>query len=129
MADVVASTDAVEVVPPEFDEEAMTAALDLLGHTSAQGFTVTDVVPGVWVAQVMWKGAPAVGEGPDPLTATLALLRLVVADGVCRGCGRPVMVGPKPPPVARSGRGPRRCVYFRVGDRYVRACEVVAGRG
>jgi hypothetical protein len=80
---------------PEGDA-LMVAAVELLGRTGAEKFTVwycdEQKPPIAWIAAAQWDGRWQVAAALHPLLATLRLLDEVIDGGQCTHCQRPTGV-------------------------------------
>lgn len=76
----------------------LTAAVDLIGRTGAQGFQFRysdDEQPIVWFAVALYGDDRAeVDAALDPLRAVLRLAERIVDGGKCTHCGRPAGLDP-----------------------------------
>lgn len=121
----------VSTVPQgyEFDEEALTAAIDLVGRTGAKDVTfgyLDDDVPiqdARWWAKVMYGERSPVGvatvmteDHVGPVEAMEALAHRLLDGGQCQFCGRKV---------ALSEYRNNRCRWRRVGDTWHPGCRKV----
>jgi hypothetical protein len=132
--------------PPVLDEDAMFAALDLVGRSGAKGVEfghLHDDVPvaeAAWWAQAQYAGARLMVENHrGPIEALEALARKLLDGAMCAHCrglvslgggGAMVYPGSRRPDgsvvdaaeVARLRTTPQ-CRWTRMGPRWVRGCE------
>ena len=108
---------------PDLDQDAMHAALDLIGRTGAAnmevGYLHEDVPAHLadWYAYAQFRGARVTAEHHSgPVEALEALARRLLAGGLCTHCGKTITLAGRPNPA--SG-----CRWTRRGDRWVRGCE------
>jgi hypothetical protein len=100
-------------------KDALLAAVDLVGRTGATGFTVGHVNepherPDFY-AQAEYKGARVIVEHHrGPVSATEALARRLLRDGMCTHCSRRIRLG---------GAGANACRWWRDGRTWRRGCE------
>ena len=106
-----------------FDDDALTAAIDLVGRTGATGFEVGYVHDNVatedagWYAHAQYRGARVTHEACGPVEAAEGLARRLLNGGKCTHCGRTVTLS--------SVSAGKRCKWTRRGDRWARGCEGV----
>ena len=106
---------------PDMDEDAMFAAVDLIGRAGATGAEfgyLHDDVPveqADWYAYAQYRGARiTVEHHRGPVEALEALARRLLTGGTCTHCGRPI---------ALRGSSCRTCRWSRQGAKWVRGCE------
>lgn len=109
-----------------FDEDALIAAVDLVGRTGASdfeaGYLDNDVPSHLarWWAKAQYRGTRVQVEdhtGPDQ--AAEALARRLLEGGLCTHCGARIHLGGAPRSMRRRHRV---CAWKRVGARWVRGC-------
>lgn len=107
----------------QLDEDALVAAVDLVGRSGATEFQIGYLHDGVPVAEAGWwaharyRGARIVVEDfPDPVAAAEALARQLLTGAYCTHCGGETVL-------SGDGTSPIQCRYRRVGKRWVRGCE------
>lgn len=115
------------------DEDALVAAVDLIGRTGATNFEVgylDDDVPADqarWWAHAQYRGARLhVDNHPGPVEAAEALARLVLRGGLCTHCGALIHVGGAPRAMRRKARV---CAWKRTGRRWERGCATQVPEG
>lgn len=106
------------------DEDALTAAIDLIGRSGAVGAEVgylDDDGPAAaarWYAQARYSGARIIEQDyPGPVEAAEALARRILDGGTCTHCGRIVTLGPAIGDV---------CRWERIGRTWERGCRDTA---
>lgn len=105
---------------PEFDQDALNAALDLVGRTGAKQIEIGwlhDDVPVEkmgWYAHAQYHGLRLTAESVGPVEAVETLARRLLDGGTCAYCGLTVSLGDYPG---------RRCRWTRQGAAWVRGCE------
>lgn len=106
---------------PDFDQDAMDAALSLIGRTGAQGMEVGylhDDVPvekAGWYAHAQYRGARITAQGHiGPVEALEALARRLLDGGLCTHCGQRIALSDFPG---------KRCRWTRHGAQWIRGCE------
>jgi hypothetical protein len=123
------------------DEDALIAAVDLIGRTGATGFEIgyLDDEPGTgWYAHAQYCGARVTQEAPGPVEAAEALARRLLTGGRCR-CGKLVALSDGGAVVhegqvmmdgsewgLEQAAAAGQCRWTRHGNRWVSACG--AGR-
>jgi len=102
-----------------FDQDALTAALDLVGRSGASSIEVGylhDDVPveqAGWYCQCTYRGARLIAENQrGPVEATEALARRVLDGATCRRCGE----------IIRLSDGPKGCRWTRKGEKWEPGC-------
>jgi hypothetical protein len=119
------------------DEDALIAAVDLVGRTGAEGFKVgyLDDEPGTdWYAEAQFRGAKVIVEAPGPVEAAEALARRLMEGGKCVRCGCLIALSDSGA-VAHPGRmldgttwtaeqaaAAGQCRWTRMGRKWVSAC-------
>lgn len=104
-----------------FDEDALIAAVDLVGRSGGKKFEVgylDEDVPSDrarWYASAQYRGARLIAENHrDPVQAAEALARRILDGGMCTHCKKTVFLsGPQ---------GRKRCRWTRNGKKWVRGC-------
>lgn len=133
--------------PPVLDEDAMFAALDLVGRSGAKDCTYGYLHDGVpieeagWWAHAQYSGARLTVEGHrGPVEALEALARKVLTGAMCVHCRALISLGDggamvypgstradgevwTPEEIERVRRLPQ-CRYRRIGPKWVRGCEL-----
>jgi hypothetical protein len=106
---------------PSLDQDAMDAALDLIGRTGAKqmevGYLHEDVPPeqADWYAHAQYQGARVIAEHHHgPVEALEALARRLLHGGLCTHCHKTITL---------SGKSKKYCRWTRRGDKWVRGCE------
>ncbi len=107
---------------PAVDEDALLAAVDLVGRSGGTDFEVGylhDNVPvekAAWYAHAQYRGARITAENhPGPVEAAEALARQVLKGAQCTHCKRTVSLG---------GTGTKViCRWRREGRKWIRGCE------
>lgn len=101
------------------DQDALTAAVDLVGRSGARDITVGylhDDVPveeAGWYAKAMYRGAALIADAHrGPVEACEALARRILDGAECAHCRQPVRLDDEP-----------GCRWTRMGDRWARGCE------
>lgn len=112
-----------ESEPSSIDQDALDAALDLIGRTGAKqvelGFANEDAPTpeeAEWWASVTYKGAKiSVDKRAGPVEAAEDLARKLMHGGMCTHCKRRITL---------SGRDNSRkyCRWTRKADKWVRGC-------
>ena len=104
------------------DEDALVAAIDLVGRSGARDVEIGYLHEGVpldqagWYATATYKGAKLIADDhKDPVAASEALARRILDGGQCAHCRKPIALGGPPDPAV--------CRWTRRGPRWVRACE------
>lgn len=124
------------------DDDALTAAVDLVGRTGAESFELGylhDDVPvpqAAWWANAQLRGTRIMVEDqPGPVEAAEALARRILVGGQCQHCGGLVALSDGaavayPGPMTdgttwteEAIRAAGQCRWRRVGPRWVRGCE------
>lgn len=130
---------------PRLDEDALVAAVDLVGRAGAQGFEVGflhDDVPSAeaaWWAHAQYRGARlAVENQIGPVEAAEALAHRILDGGMCTHCGGlitltgvgamfyPNAVSPIPgmaPLTEEQARSRPQCRWIRQGPKWMRGCD------
>ena len=114
-------------LPPgyDLDQDAMTAAADLVGRSGAGSLELghlddLDDVPieeARWYAHAQYRGTRiSVENHRGPVEAMEALARRLLSGGQCAYCARPVVLAG---PTTRIGKV---CRWSRQGDAWVRGC-------
>lgn len=105
-----------------FDEDALTAACDLVGRSGARqlelGYLHDDVPveEAGWYATARYRGAKLIVEDHrSPVEAAEALARRILDGGTCAHCHKPVRLDD------RLALG--SCRWTRHGARWARGCE------
>jgi hypothetical protein len=131
------------VTGPVLDEDAVIAAVDLVGRSGATGFEfgyLHDDVPteeAGWWAKAQYRGARiSVQDHRGPVEACEALARRILTGAKCAHCGGLVALSDRGA-VAYGGqmadgttftleqaRAAGRCRWTREGQRWARGCEV-----
>lgn len=126
-----------------FDQDALTAAVDLVGRSGARDFELGylhDDVPvgeAAWWAKAQYQGARLTVENqPGPVEAAEALARRVLTGGRCAHCGGLVALSDDGAVAFETGhlvdgtqwnvedaRAAGTCRWRRVADRWARGCE------
>jgi hypothetical protein len=123
------------------DQDAVTACADLVGRTGATGLEIgylNDDPPHLWYAHAQFRGARiSVEDQPGPVEAADALCRRLLAGAQCQHCHGLVALSDDGAFAYRSatmvnGRkwtaeeaaAAGQCRWRRMGDRWVRGCEV-----
>lgn len=129
-----------------FDEDALTAAADLVGRSGAQAFELGylhDDVPhedASWWASATFRGTKLIEEGHrGPAEASEALARRILTGAKCTHCGGLVALSDQGA-VAFNGRmadgttwtveqarAAGQCRWRRMGATWVRGCESKPG--
>lgn len=123
------------------DQDALDAALDLVGRTGARSFELGYLHDGpveqaAWYAHVQYRGARiSVENRHGPVEAAEALARRLLTGGKCTGCGRLVALSDTGAVAYRSAvmaDGTRftaedaaaagQCRWRRVGARWEMGC-------
>lgn len=104
----------------EFDQDALTAAIDLVGRSGATGCEVGylhDNVPAEqagWYAHAQFRGARLTSEDHvGPAEAAEGLARRVLRGAQCTHCQKTVSL---------NGFSKNKCRWTREGARWVRGC-------
>lgn len=112
---------------PTLDEDALLAAVELVGRSGATDFEVgylDDNVPADearWWAKAQYRGARLQVENHrGPAEAAEALARRVLQGGQCTHCGGRIHLGGAPRALRRHGRV---CAWKREGRRWERGCR------
>lgn len=102
-----------------FDQDAISAAADLVGRSGAADLEigyVRDDVPvedAGWYASATYGGAKLIAEEHrDPVAAVEALARRVLSGAMCRRCGEPIRLNDAEP----------GCRWTRQGKRWEPGC-------
>lgn len=110
-----------------FDDDALVAAVDLVGRSGATEFELgfldehVPVDQARWWATARYRGARLqVDEQPGPVAAAVALARRVLEGGLCTHCGARIHLGGAPRSLRRRGRV---CAWKRTGRRWERGCR------
>ncbi|OZF09846.1 hypothetical protein CH300_00245 [Rhodococcus sp. 15-1154-1] len=105
----------------EFDQDVLTAAIDLGGRSGATGIEVGylhDDVPvekAGWYAFAQFKGARITSEDHvGPVEAAEGLARKILHGAQCTHCKKTVSLG---------GFSKSRCRWRRMAAKWVRGCE------
>lgn len=106
----------------DFDQDAMVAAVDLIGRSGASeieiGYDDDDPANVTWHAQAKYHGARLFFDGKaDPIEAVEALARRVLRGARCRRCGAPIMLQTPPGVSGRKG-----CRWRREGAEWIPGC-------
>jgi hypothetical protein len=127
----------------DLDQDALDAAVDLIGRTGAKGFEIGylhDDVPAAkadWYAQAQYQGARIISENhPGPVEAAEGLARKVLTGAKCTHChglialsdtGATFYPGNHLPDgsvfTEKEARSRKQCRYRRVGPKWVRSCQ------
>jgi hypothetical protein len=106
---------------PSWDQDAMDAALNLIGRTGAHGMGVGylhDDVPADragWYAHAQYRGARITAQDHvGPVEAVEALARRLLDGALCTHCGQRIALADFPG---------KRCRWTRRGPQWVRGCE------
>lgn len=101
------------------DEDAMTAAADLIGRTGAKnmelGFVHEDVPveEAGWYCTVTYRGAKIIEEDhKGPQQAMEAMAMRLFQGAKCAHCRKPIRLDGKP-----------GCRWWREGPKWIRGCE------
>lgn len=127
------------------DDDALAAAVDLIGRTGAQGFEIGylhDDVPieaAGWYAHAQYRGARITEENHrGPIEAAEALARQLLTGAMCNHCKKLVALSDDGAVAfngtlldgtrwtAEQARAAGQCRWRRVGPRWVRGCERTA---
>lgn len=120
------------------DDDAMVAAVDVIGRTGAREFKVgfvNDEPPHNWYAHAQYRGTRVTVENKaDPLEAAEALARQLLAGGQCTHCKKVITLsgfavakdktmidGRKWTKQEQAAAG--LCRWRRAGNRWKRGCE------
>lgn len=126
-----------------FDQDAFTAAVDLVGRSGARNFEVGylhDNVPiekAGWYAHAQYQGARLTAEDqPGPVEAAEALARRILTGGQCAHCGGLVALSDDgayayqkahkvdgTPWDIEDAAAAGTCRWRRMGARWARGCE------
>ena len=108
-----------------FDQDALIAAVDLVGRSGARDVEIGwlhDDVPSEqagWYATATYQGAKLMADDhPGPIEAAEALTRRVLDGATCAHCHKPVRLDDE---LALSA-----CRWTRQGARWARGCEPAA---
>lgn len=125
------------------DDDALVAAVDLIGRTGARGFEIGYMHDGVpvdqagWYAHAQYRGARVIEQDHSgPIEAAEALARQLLTGGQCQHCKKLItlfdggaiayanakLLDGTPWPVERAAAA-GMCRWRRVGPRWVRGCE------
>lgn len=139
--------------PSPFDEDALLAAVDLVGRSGARGFEfgyLHDDVPveeAAWWAKAQYRGARIQVENHrGPVEAAEALAREILTGGKCAHCGglvnlgggaalyrgtddRPAHMADGSVFTAEDARSRPLCRWTRQGARWVAGCSASAAAG
>lgn len=104
------------------DQDALDAALDLIGRTGARSFEIgylRDDVPleqAGWYAHAQYRGARITAEDhPGPVEAAEALARRLLTGARCVNCDKVITL---------SGEASRKtCRWTRLGTRWEKGCQ------
>lgn len=130
------------------DQDALDAAVDLVGRSGAKTFEIGYLHEGVpiteasWYAQAQYKGARIVSENHQgPVEAAEGLARRLLTGAKCTHClglialsdaGATFYPGNHLPDgspfTEKEARSRKQCRYRRVGDKWIRGCEKKASR-
>lgn len=109
-----------------YDEDALVAAVDVIGRANAKDFEVgylDDDVPADqarWWAAARWQGVRVhVENHRGPSEAAEALAKKLLHGGACVHCGGRIHLGGAPRALRRHGRV---CAWKRQGRRWERGC-------
>lgn len=125
------------------DEDAVVAAVELIGRTGARGFQfgyLHEDVPteeAAWYAHAQYRGARIIEENhPGPVEAIEALAKRILEGGICQHCNGLIglsMAGVMIYPGTRMldgtvmtperARTMKQCHWTRQGKQWVRGCE------
>lgn len=111
---------------PEIDQDAMDAALELVGRTGAQNIQIgyPDDVPednpgSTWYARAEFrKGQVHMANHPGPVEALEALARRLMQGGMCTHCGKTITLSDPQEPTGTV----EFCRWTRQGAHWVRGC-------
>jgi hypothetical protein len=101
-----------------FDQDALVAALDLVGRSGATeaevGFLHDDVPPeeAGWYAHAKYQGARVTVEAEGPVEAAEGLARRLLHGAMCRRCGEPIQLADDKP----------GCRWTRQGAKWTPGC-------
>lgn len=112
-----------QAVPPDIDEDAFFAGLNLIGRTGAKqtefGY-LYDNVPveqAAWWAKAQYQGVRVTVENrAGPVEAVEALARKLLNGGMCTHCRRTVTL-------ATVADAKAFCRWTRIGKDWVRGCQ------
>jgi len=124
-----------------FDEDALMAAVDLVGRTGATAFEIgylnDDVPPeeAGWYAHAQYRGARITAESSGPVEAAEALAMRLLAGGKCTNCSGLIALSPAGAVVypsatltdgtkwtAKQAKAARQCLWTRTGRTWQRGC-------
>ena len=104
-----------------FDEQALIAAVDLIGRSNARSFEIGylhDDVPtpmAGWWASAIYKGARVmVDDAPGPVDAAEMLAQRLLTGGTCRRCGKLIQIRGEEP----------GCQWRREGRKWKPGCDL-----
>lgn len=104
-----------------FDQDALTAAMDLVGRTGARQFEFgylhedVPVEEADWWAHAQYRGVRiSVEHKQGPIEAVEALARRLLDGGLCRRCGQPIRL-------SDEGQG---CRWTRNGPKWTPGCDL-----
>lgn len=107
----------------DMDQDALDAAVDLIGRTGARGFEIGylhDDVPAKeagWYAHAQYQGTRLIAEDhPGPVEAAEALARRLLTGGTCTHCKGFITLSDR-----KQKRG-KVCRWTRQGARWERGC-------
>jgi hypothetical protein len=131
----------------ESDEEAMVAAVELVGRTGARHFQFgfldenAPIDKARWYAHAEYRGTRIIAEDHvGPVEAAEALAARLLHGGMCKGCGKVIAINDDPVPIPEvlidgtrvdPEEAKRRglCRWFREGVRWMRGCGEDAPAG
>lgn len=99
--------------------DAVVAIADLVHRLGGKFFEIGylhDNVPMLeagWYATATYHGAKVIAEGETPWMAADGLAIKLLSGGRCSHCDKTVTV---------TGRSPKKCVWYRDGNRWDRGC-------
>lgn len=122
------------------DDDALTAAADLVGRTGAQELQIgylNDEPPHRWYAHAQYRGTRiTVEDQPGPVEAAEALARRLLTGAKCAHCGGLIALSDRGATAYRSAvmadgtrwtaeqaRAAGQCRWTRMGRRWARGCE------
>lgn len=110
-------------LPTDMDQDALNAALDLVGRTGAREVEIGylhDDVPveeAGWYAHAKYRGARITVENHrGPVEATEALARRLLTGGTCTHCQRTITLG------GSTTFSQKKCRWTRLAAKWERGC-------